>query len=511
MGAIITVLAIALDPLSQQLIQLDQRVTYNQESAVRIVRSNRYSKGTEKLTYTPKEDGYAEPSPHADLSMQSAILYGLAQSAFAVVQQTQYQCPSGDCSWDSFPSLSVCSQCNDVSNQLIRYQSLDFLFYALTLDFNIGLEYNLNATTFQLPNGLLLSNRNGLNGGQLDYMVYMTTYGTGNTSNTITFKDNDSLIWSLTILKMADSDSASAVWPDTPIEALECGLYYCVKEFTPVAANGTLQENEILLDRPRVADSWQVNNPDYTDPTNWTSEMYNSLEYNNITGPFPRTDLMLEGGFNISQKAVHSISAHFQNTFIGESYVDPNRGFGINSTYKANLTFPMALNGWYHTLDFKPSMEQSLYETSGLNETFRCLARSMSNAIRAGDDNHTESVGHLGIVITYFKIEWPWIALHVLVVLAGGYFLTITIYETKNANVPIWKSSLLPLLSLDTEARGALAAVESIPIMEQIAAENFVRFFRYENEQSAYPGFSRPKTPPSPTIKRKPVPLSPFI
>lgn len=46
-GALITLLAIAIDPFTQQLIQLEQIMIYTPNTAVVIPRAQRYSQGNE--------------------------------------------------------------------------------------------------------------------------------------------------------------------------------------------------------------------------------------------------------------------------------------------------------------------------------------------------------------------------------------------------------------------------------------------------------------------------------
>ena len=60
----------------------------------------------------------------ADFNMQSAIFAGLSLSETMLSQQLPLHCPSGNCTREPFFSLSVCSECNNVTRQLTR-QSCD--------------------------------------------------------------------------------------------------------------------------------------------------------------------------------------------------------------------------------------------------------------------------------------------------------------------------------------------------------------------------------------------------
>lgn len=75
----------------------------------------------------------------------------------------------------------------------------------------------------------------------------MVALGTGNSSRTCAFQSLDALIWSMTILILRPNPSdASATWPNVPLEASECGLYFCVKTYKPTLQNGDLQETETV-------------------------------------------------------------------------------------------------------------------------------------------------------------------------------------------------------------------------------------------------------------------------
>jgi hypothetical protein len=121
-----------------------------------------------------------------------------------------------------------------------------------------------NATTIRLPNGLFINNVDGVSYTAPAYsdggygFVYMTTLGTGNASKTNSLEDNDSLIWAMSILKLQEPSNSSLVWPNIPVEGIECGLFYCVKQYSSTVQNGVLQETETYVSTiSRDSNSWQ--------------------------------------------------------------------------------------------------------------------------------------------------------------------------------------------------------------------------------------------------------------
>ena len=491
LGAFITVLAIALDPFAQQLVQFEQHLSNAADTQTIVARAQRYSKGTELGT---REDSIIPGViTMADYSMQSAISYGLVQQYDTVVQQTSFKCPSGNCTWSPFESLAVCSVCNNLTDQLTAYAAPYNLWYDLngSLDLAAQPEFH-NGTTIRLPNGLFINNLDGISyttpafsdGGYGN--VYMTTLGTGNASKTNSLEDNDSLIWAMSILKLQESSNSSLVWPNIPVEAIECGLFYCIKQYSSIVQNGVLQEAETYVSTiSRDSNSWQLiisNGHNYSGIILNANEVQ-SLEFNNITSADPRTDLMFGNGFNVSQAAIDSISNYFQNQF--SNIPNLNYTYSMDGEQRPEDTSPtpVTLNGFYSNPLYSPSVMQVLFDSFNINETFRSLARSMSNALRAGADNSTVQSGGKGVMKTHYRIQWPWIALHALLVLAGIAFLAITIVKTKEARVPTWKSSSLAPLSCSTEIGDVLAGIESIEMMEEKASQHRVRLFGHEKYQ----------------------------
>ena len=315
----------------------------------------------------------------------------------------------------------------------------------------------------------------------------MTTLGTGNASKTNSLEDNDSLIWAMSILKLQEPSNSSLVWPNIPVEAMECGLFYCVKQYSSIVQNGVLQETETYVSTiSRDSNSWQpVLSAGYNSygGTTLNAPEIQSLEFNNITSAVPRTDLMFGNGFNVSQAAIDSISNYFQNQL--SNIPNLNYSYATYGEQRPEDTSPtpVTLNGFYSHPLYSPSVMQVLYDSFNINETFRSLARSMRNALRAGADNSTVQSGKTGVMTTRYRIQWPWITLHALLVFAGIVFFAITIVKTREARVPTWKTSSLAPLSCSTEIGDVLAGIESIEMMKEKASQHRVRLFGDEKYQ----------------------------
>ncbi|KAF7866825.1 hypothetical protein EAF04_005667 [Stromatinia cepivora] len=446
-GAVATVLALAVDPFTQQLVQYQQRsVPRDIGEMASVPRADRYSKGrlfNTQLTMVSSDPPVAQAFVDADFTMQSAVLYGLTQPTEMTTQQLPHKCTSGNCTWDVFESLSVCNVCNDLSDKVVEYRDYNVLYTDLQTDNGVGiLEMG---TAFRLPNGLFIDGFDGWNytdkyiSLKIPGGIFMTTYGTGNASETVSLQDIDTLIWAMTFLKVHPPQNTSVVWPNLPLEARECGLYYCVNRYNSTIVSGTLSEEvSEVTSAMRDPDSWQVTSSNWADVLN--SSIISSLEFNNKLSAAPRSDLSLGGKYNVSQAAVNSINSYVSDLF----------STSINITHNVTATQQARLNGYIMSdgnLQYKPSSMQAFNTSNDLPATFASLAKSMSNSIRANDDGQKVQAGTNYEVVTFYKIEWEWISLHCLFIIAATVFIALTIYQTRILGTPAWKSSSLAVLS----------------------------------------------------------------
>lgn len=452
-------LSIAIDPFIQQVIMFDTKLSFERnptKNNVTIARAQRYSKGLEftiaatsmaflscwccyiltSHSLTDLEVGgqdFQAVQSTADFSMQSALLYGLTESLDAVTQQITFHCPTGNCKLEKFQSLAVCSVCNDVSSHVRkgRPQVTNPIFENLEQD-NPG-EFADNVTNATLPSGLFINEVDGwkFNDPQ---STLMTTFSTGTPNETMTFKGKDALFWAMSIMKVSgNSSNASEVWPDLPVQATECGLWYCVNEYQTTITNGTVNpgatENRTATRSPK---SFKSNNESETGMA--------TLEFSGFRSSVKRTDLMLGDRFNISQNAVDSISSYLQTQFVANLSIKGLTGSVVNSS----------------NLEYNPPAMQPLFDSGSLNDTFHSVAASMTNALRNGADHSNNATGIHANSVTFYSIQWPWMALPIALLFAGYGFLFLSHWETRKAGIPVWKSSDLAVLARGTHAQKIL-------------------------------------------------------
>lgn len=211
----------------------------------------------------------------ADYCMQAAIFNGLTHSADEIMRPIQFTCPSGNCTWDLFESLAVCSICNSVSEDISVIRSeADPKTVPLLLTLESSNSAAVGETvTFYLPNGHLIDSYELYDASSL----LMTTYGTGNKNETVKLQNAHNLLWGMSFLRVTNQEVMP--WPDVDLEATECGLYYCVKQYNATISNGTfLETEEEVASASRAVDSWMPLSDD--DTKNLTSlEWLDSLNF----------------------------------------------------------------------------------------------------------------------------------------------------------------------------------------------------------------------------------------
>lgn len=314
----------------------------------------------------------------------------------------------------------------------------------------------------------------------------MTTLGTSNATETISAYDLDTLIWSMSMIRVS-SDAPAVVWPDLPLTAMECTLFYCVNSYKFEVSNGNLTvASEQIMDARRAENSWKID--DSAEKVLGESEL-ESIAFKYWLSEFNRTDLMLVSPasgsrFNISQQAIDSISSYYQSTFASRTC-----DFNISDSKKGSL------NGYYLNateIQYEADMMQGLFASQDLNTTFTALAASMSNAIRTGADETFDGAlqvvtGSKGDLTTFYRVVWPWISLHCFIVVTGVVFLLLTTWENKKhgLSVPMWKSSSLAVLNRGQKVAGILYGMQTVEQMRAVSRASRVTLLDTKEDSSS--------------------------
>ena len=430
LGALITVLALAINPFTQQV------ATYQLEQ----VPSSQNS--TLPLRFSYPNDLFS--------SFKGAAyngLFGFGQNAL-----TPY-CPSGNCTWAPYQTLAVCSQCVNVADLMVQRCNLDVYSSCL----------------WSLPNGLALND-----GAML------------NTSGTLPPMMLDNVGQSLVNFSMLGYDETS-----DPV-ATECSLYWCVNTYTAIFNNTIFTERLSRSWYNATSTLSLANIPSADDLYNLMDTSFGAPELYNITPPTgggkaqPNVNLSIDEMEFDSLEIVRLENYLVSNTLGILAWLGPllsgnvTTGNGIENVGRSSDVMDLFYEGYTGR---SPSVLLiSTVTTSVVQDTFDRLAQSLTTWIRTSQNSSFdlgmgEAVGVTWRSETIVNVRWAWLALPCVLLAGTTIFLGFIIMGTTKKQLGIWKSNSLALLfhGLEEGSGEASEDLGHVVGMETTAEKTWVR------------------------------------
>ncbi|KAM3564642.1 hypothetical protein ARSEF4850_001775 [Beauveria asiatica] len=512
LGAFVVLLAIALGPFSQQLIQVKTTMVYSKMQGYPIARSTAYDSGN--VTETgPKqklfgsEEAYHQVTAEIDPSLEAFILYGLFNERSLYQKRADMYCWSRDCRWPSFTTAGICYQCNDITSELTRYD-----VWALSTP--NGSTKGTPMSAYFLPNEAFLANLDGditatrQGNDTFNYKsavrgsgasLQMMGFSTGDPNKTVSMGDLKGLIFALSAVQLnwpalMQTASYNYSWPDIPVTASECALHYCGLDVTSQVSNGTLMEKTRKLDLVPSPDSYKIVEKELF--PSLPQNVSNSLEFDSITSSIARTDLKLQDSRNASKAfifgadTVKSVSSFFQATFQTSVNLTDRMGPRSVAVSLQSGTFPRGrANIAYYGSWGLPPKGRGLYNPSRreLWQSFDLLAQSMTDAIRNAVPEVGQVVGEFGRQETVYMVQWSWITLHALLIVGGTAFYIATMVSASRAEKAFkclaWKNSSLAVMSKASQLGSLFEVGDSVKQLERKAELKTASFNSLEGER----------------------------
>ena len=380
--------------------------------------------------------------------MQSSILFGLNADHLAITQQVPTACSSGDCKWMEYWSLAMCSSCVDLTDKISTVRDMSWPMAEDWPNEDLAAESKKIMTTYMLPNGQTIGNPDVW---EIDRMgpLELTVKNTARPSESLAFKSTKTLLQAVSILRANFSENFSQNWTSVPITATECALYFCINTYQSEMKNGTLLEQWAEVSSTRDPASFRILEPEDPYSTHTFNASMDALYEPNDW--FNRSDLQIMGPqqenltnnittANISQLAIDSISIYLNGLFRTSDNRDWFGQFGCTGGARAAGSAVTAES-------YAPPSMQALANSLSLNATFRNLAASISANIRGSSDNDLMAAGQLGTYETFINVLWIWITLPCICIFLGTVFLILAIWETRKHSLPIWRSSVLAVMT----------------------------------------------------------------
>ena len=419
LGAILTILALAIDPFTQQVIQYEGCLQEVPNSIAAIPRSNKYLIG--------KTGGAL--SDNLDAPMSSAITVGVITPPQNVSTLISSQCQFGNCTFpedrgSTFSTIGMCYSCKDITDRVFNASGIKGNSTSMTRN------YTLRGSTIYIDNGYVLAT-----GIETNYTLYPDA---------------------LTTINILKSALLSGGYGN--VTATACSLYACVKTYASHITSSVLTENLVAVSEPltlgstqftnysgyghiRVDNqtlrngSWQTCTPSRQNTTNTPIPVGKELTDipKNASMPTPVNtswwpeDCVWVFGF----PARNGIVSYLGKTFDREKVVS---AAGIGTEGNIHM-----LRLWN---DGNASMDT-------YNEYFRGLTDSMTAVMRMNGDRTRKSwaYGKTLNMQTCVRVQWYWMIFPAAMVFLSTCFLAALVIRTfKGSHHSGWKSSALALL-----------------------------------------------------------------
>ncbi|KAI4943222.1 hypothetical protein J4E91_009662 [Alternaria rosae] len=410
LGAVLTLLLLAVDTFFQQVTDLPER--WNLDGYGEIPRVIRYE-GDNGDIY---EDGY--PSTMEDINLRQATLKFFYYNGNKAVpfgsgnrSEIPLSCPSSRCEWDEYDTLGVCSACEDVS---------ELLTTGTAAANSSNKDEALLLRTLALSPAL--SSANPLSSTPL--------FG-----GSINFKDIYLPFLDAIIVSAADGAASSVYNGQRPV-AQECMLSWCVKTIKSTYDSGDYEEtvtktflNRTARQRPYPWTGWSV----------WSlgEEAFFSEFRGNLSLHPPGTDTSIDD-FGMSNETFARTQALFDEIF-------PSAITVANAVSKP--WWRIRIYAWgrnqLHPFTFCPWLAPN-----NVTQYLERLATSMTNVLRT-HNSHDFVRGRAYSQTTFIAVHWEWLTFPLTLLLFSLLFLAATIFKTSkttDSGMGLWKTSAMPTL-----------------------------------------------------------------
>ena len=349
-----------------------------------------------------------------------------------------FDCPSGDCTWESYKSLGICSSCVDVTaatNTTRVCEDGEPPRWAPT-------EVKNRTCHYETPSGYRLDGRATNWFFMRDYEQYHTLW------NSTTEWENprdgeyqtppDQGIATIATLKFVEYDDMRVARPEIWLEsAHECTLSWCAIEYgSSNAENGQLNDEPTHSTPLTRLDKIACHE-------NGTGEEGSMSPYAWSTSGMSITKFIVPG-FE-PDNVPENLTCYSDNGAAYGNFSQNPDAFWLNTQDDLNLQ--NALSSMFTTsfesiTNIGDDRARALFRSASLPDTMDEVASSMTIQIRTGP-NQTDIHGSVQIGDQHIHVRWPWMILPASLVLLSAMFLIVSMaMATRECRG--WKSSVLP-------------------------------------------------------------------
>jgi len=442
LGALVTIFCLALDPFFQQVVSYPERWTLqNATSSIpRVVRYEpnypiEFINGESQSQYD--QDILAVADTYFLGNGTQPVSYGNSSRADFPIS-----CPSSSCTWPTYETLGMCSQCVEVP-QLLTFTCM-FMTVDWTSELNATVStypnatvcgHFLNATSAEpvLMSGYMVDD----DGAPVGEALLMRTLPLvtnplreGLWGGSINFKDVRNPIEDFLVSSVGDRSHVYA--NDTPT-LHECVISWCVKTVESSYLFGAYHENitDTLINKTSIGIPWAAE----IDPADMG---VNTFYVENVTIAAPPTGQGFpEFGWGVNNLTMLYTLMVFDRIFpafttIAEESTTPLLRWRTGSFTEARTRL----------LDFNPWLS-----SNNITHHMERLTTSITNVMRTTSSSETIH----GLAFdndTYVAVQWAWMSLPLGLLLISFIFLLATVIKSaaEKDQVGIRKNSAIATL-----------------------------------------------------------------
>ncbi|KAK0101354.1 hypothetical protein ONS95_006529 [Cadophora gregata] len=476
LGALITVIAIAIDPFAQQIVKYSSCEQISTISQGFIPRTNSFSNRGIHIGANLNT---------VDLGMQSAVNVGIFSPSTVI---TPFTCSTGNCTFPEYRSIAYCGGCADISSNVTITQSNSTTIWSDNS--TSTLEGPLN---FTLPSGLF--------GTPMVAHQFAIGPSSGNFEAIMGDSNGPYLVGGGDVSRTNYACAPGLEWGCRGYGAAQCSLEMCIKTYNATVQNGNLTEREIGSEIP----DWNNTDPKTGDSSFYISTIDMSCLNNN------EKKMLKDAGYSwndttkwlgyhtiypVGADAAQLTDTGFKN--VSESDVSSLNASCVYQTISSSITsiaFYLAshFDGYAGTApqydsgsnDITVALFQSgNVSTTTLDSNFRNVSIAMTNFIRQNgglvSSNASAQEAVIGRVLlseTCVHVRWEWFTFPVALFLFTMLFFAATVVKTSSkyalaSGSHDFKSFALPLVFTWLEAEdGTRVVTEQRFGMEEMKAE----------------------------------------
>ncbi|KAI1334513.1 hypothetical protein F5Y15DRAFT_287688 [Xylariaceae sp. FL0016] len=431
-GALVTLLALASDPFTQQVVLLEPRNVTTPDDTVLFGFSHNYSTD-------PKQTGLSGFSAPEISSRDPGIQGAIMQGIFKIQKRDEFVC-GGACKWsDTYRSLGFSSSCSNVTQAT-----------AATKVCGEGVTSVENSCNYTTPGGV-----------QFNTVNVLTEYAT-----TLRVATNDTLYPDMFAKNVPVTNYVKALSPNFLRAAIfsstsgadnffndeqiinenitECTVSLAVHEYSDIAANGST----LTIGNHQV-------------------RKLETAYYNATDGltPYERANFTVQ--FNRSEAGP----------------IDPP--LVINLYDWANMVLFFESEAFTSHIVAGDGVKHSqvgignAFQNTDLDATFASLAASMTNYVRSlsSGPNVQRGTGSRVETVIFVRVRWAWLALPLLEELLAVLFVLYVLLQSRRSGLPAWKTSALAVLAhrYSHAERSLTAEVRGVRDLDRLAKDVKVR------------------------------------